>query len=575
MAEREVQRRLAAILAADVAGYTSLMEEDTDGTVAAWQDAREDVIKPGVTSHSGKVVKLTGDGFLVEFPTVQDAVNCAINLQQELVSSSLNFRMGVNLGDIIDDGEDIHGEGVNVAARLEGLAEPGGIVISGGVFDQIRNRIDAEYRDMGPQEVKNVSAPVQAYEVKIESVSGSIGVNAPVSDKPSIAVLPFDNLSGDPEQEYFSDGISEDIITALSRVRQLFVIARNTTFTFKGKAVDVQATANELGVRYVLEGSVRKAGNMVRITTQLIDGETGNHIWAEKYDRELEDIFAVQDEITETVIRAIEPELGRAERERARKILPENLDAWTALQKGIFHYYEARLDAFEEALKLFDRAIELDPNFALGYTWSATLMVRRRIFGFDEYDKDKAYSLAQRAVELDPSEPDAHLALGYCHYSAGEQDTALEEFEEVLRINPNHEQALHFRGRVLSVKGRHEDAIDSIQSAIKASPRDNLIGAFYALLSLSHLLLRDHEEAIVWGAKSVRFPYARFAPAILLSALGHAGKTDDAKAALSELQRVRPEFSISYLRGSFMPLNESDMNYFLDGLTKGGLPENL
>ena len=394
-----------------------------------------------------------------------------------------------------------------------------------------------------------------------------------LTSKPSIAVLPFFNLSDDPEQEYFSDGITEDIIAALSRIRQFFVIARNTTFTYKGQAVDVQAVAKDMGVRYVLEGSVRKSGNRVRISAQLIDGESGNHIWAERYDRELEDIFALQDEITETVVGAIEPELGRAERERARKIPPENLDAWTALQKGISFFYEAQSDTFEEAVKLIGRAIELDPNFALAYAWGAATESRRLGMGFGEFDRDRAYSLAQRAIQLDPQEPMAHFALGYCHYAARQSDTALEELEEALRLNPNHELSMLIMGRTLTLMGRHEDAIKSYESAMKASPRDPLIGIFYAALSLAHLLLRDYEEAVAWAGKAIRFAQARYSPAILLSALGHAGKTDEALTALSELQRMRPDLSISYLRGNFRNLNESDMNHFLEGLKKGGLPE--
>jgi TolB-like protein len=278
MGEQPIQRRLAAILAADVAGYTRLMEQDTDGTVAAWQAARREVIKPTVADHSGKIVKLTGDGFLVEFLTVQDAVNCAIAMQRDLASSSLDFRMGVNMGDIVDDGEDIHGEGVNIAARLEGLAETGGICISGDVYNQIRNRVDAIFEDMGQQEVKNVSAPVQVYAVRLEGSSAPSASATPaapaISDKPSIAVLAFDNMSGDPEQEYFADGVTEDIITALSAVRSFFVIARNSSFAYKGRAVDVKTIGRELGVQYVLEGSVRKGGNRIRVTAQLIGAAT-------------------------------------------------------------------------------------------------------------------------------------------------------------------------------------------------------------------------------------------------------------------------------------------------------------
>ena len=333
MAKREVRRRLAAILAADVAGYTRLMEEDTDGTVAAWQDAREDVINPRVAEFSGDLVKLTGDGFLVEFSTVQDAVKCAISMQNDLAQSSLNFRVGINIGDIVDDGEDIHGEGVNIAARLEGLAEPGGIWISGDVYNQVRNRIEAEYEDMGQQDVKNVSVPVHAYSIRLKfaaptTPSASDASTPEILERPAVAVLPFDNMSGDEEQEYFADGITEDIITELAKWAWFPVIARNSTFAFKGQSSDVRLVAEELGARYVVEGSVRKGGNRVRITAQLIDAATGHHVWAERYDRELEDVFAVQDEITMNLAGAIMPELSADQQKQALRKPPEDLKAW-------------------------------------------------------------------------------------------------------------------------------------------------------------------------------------------------------------------------------------------------------
>ncbi|NQV54469.1 MAG: hypothetical protein HQ503_01300, partial [Rhodospirillales bacterium] len=325
MSENSVDRRLAAVLVADVVGYTGLMEDDSDGTVAAWAAARDEVIEPVTGRHGGRVVKLTGDGFLAEFPTVQNAVNCARTMQDELITNSLNFRMGINLGDIIDDGRDIHGEGVNVAARIEALAEPGGICISGLVYESIRNRIDADYRDMGEREVKNVSGPVRVYAIG----GGKAAVNAkPPADKPSIAVLPFDNLSDDAAQEYFSDGITEDIITDLSKVSSLIVIARNSSFTYKGKATDVRSVAADLNVSYLLEGSVRKAGEKVRITAQLVDGKSGAHIWADRYDRNMTDIFAVQDEVAQKIIEALQLNLSPEEIKRIGTPGTDNMEAY-------------------------------------------------------------------------------------------------------------------------------------------------------------------------------------------------------------------------------------------------------
>ena len=325
-----MERRLAAVLISDVVGYTKRMEEDTEGTVAACSEARDSIISPSINSRDGRIVKYTGDGFLAEFNTVQTALECGIELQNKLSENSLEFRIAINLGDIIDDGVDIHGEGVNIAARLEEIAEPGGIIISGDVYNQVKNRINAEYKDLGPQEVKNVAEPVQAYAVQINSPTNEEIEETSVAshEKPSIAVLPFDNMSGDSEQEYFSDGITEDIITALSHLRWLNVIARNSSFTYKGQSPDIRQVADELNCRYVLEGSIRKAGNRVRINAQLLEGLSGNHIWAEKYDRELEDIFDLQDEITEAVLGAIEPSLVLAEIERAKRKHPENMDAY-------------------------------------------------------------------------------------------------------------------------------------------------------------------------------------------------------------------------------------------------------
>ena len=377
MAEERVRRRLAAILAADVVGYSRLVRADEEGTLAALKALHAATIDPKITENDGRVVKLMGDGLLAEFSSAVDAVRSAVEIQRALAERNsdrlekeqIEYRIGINLGDVVIDGDDIQGDGINVASRLEGLSEPGGMCISAAVYDQVRDRIDLAFEDLGDQEVKNIDRPIRVWRwcgaataADIPQTSGATPL--PLPDKPSIAVLPFNNMSGDPEQEYFSDGISEDIITALSCIRQFFVIARNTSFTFKGRPVDVQAVASNLGVRYVLEGSVRKAGNRVRITAQLIDGETGRHLWADRYDRNLEDIFEVQDEITRTVVGAIEPEMDRAERERALQKQPENLVAWDHLQRGYWHLFKFERSSVTQAKDHFARAIELDPNFA-------------------------------------------------------------------------------------------------------------------------------------------------------------------------------------------------------------------
>jgi adenylate cyclase len=349
MAETRVQRRLAAILAADVAGYSRLMGVDEEGTLGALKELRRELADPKIKEHRGRIVKTTGDGLLVEFASVVDAVRCAVEVQRGMAERNaeveearrIQFRMGVNLGDIIKDGRDIYGDGVNVAARLEALAEPGGICVNRVVRDQVRDKLDFAFEDAGEQRVKNIARPLRVYRLRPGQAPGeAIEATQPrlaLPDKPSVAVLPFTNMSGDPEQEFVSDGIAEDVITALSHYPSLFVIARNSTFTYKGRAVDVKQVGRELGVRYVLEGSVRKAGNRIRVTAQLIEGETGNHVWAERYDRDLADIFAVQDEITHALTTALTPAIAEAELRRAIRKPPENLDACAAYQRGLWH----------------------------------------------------------------------------------------------------------------------------------------------------------------------------------------------------------------------------------------------
>ncbi|MBT5841025.1 MAG: adenylate/guanylate cyclase domain-containing protein [Rhodospirillaceae bacterium] len=578
MADREVKRRLAAILAADVAGYTRLMESDSEGTVAAWQDAREDVIKPSVAEYSGTIVKLTGDGFLVEFPTVQDAVNCAIAMQSGLVSSSLDFRFGINLGDIIDDGEDIHGEGVNVAARLEGLAKPGGICISGDVFNQVKNRIEATFEDMGAQEVKNVSGPVQAYAISFSgSSTGSKTIEHLVASKPSIAVLPFDNLSGDPEQEYFSDGISEDIITALSRIRQFFVIARNTTFTYKGLAVDVQAIASELGVRYVLEGSVRKSGNRVRITGQLIDGGSGNHIWAEKYDRELEDVFAVQDEITQTVVGAIGPELDRAERERALLIPPESLDAWDFYQRGLWHIYRFTRDDNFKAEELFRKSVSAHSRFAPAHAGISFAKFNKVFMGeSDDRQRDiaEAFKAGQSAVNCDDKDPFAHWVLARALLLREEFDRAIAGFETAIHLNPSFAHGYYMLGWALMLTGKNDAALRNLNIALRLSPHDPIAFGMMGICAITNLLSGEMNLAVDWIERGLRQTNAHKVIYVVAALVGAMADRDDLMKIGSEyISRHAPDYSCAEFLHALAIQPGADRQLLLDGLRKAGLPD--
>src|SRR5215831_11635375 len=380
MSERRIERRLAAILAADVAGYSRLVGEDEEGTLERLRVLRRTLADPKIKEHRGRVIRTTGDGLLVEFASVVDAVRCAVDVQREMAlrntdvppNRRIEFRIGINLGDIIKDGRDIFGDGVNVAARLEALANAGGICVSRVVRDQVRDKLGFAFDDRGEQQVKNIARPVRVFDVNLTEETMTLTSDPatrapPLPDKPSIAVLPFQNLSGDPEQEYFADGMVEEIITALSRIRWLFVIARNSSFTYKGRAVDVKQVGHQLGVRYVLEGSVRKGGNRVRITAQLIEADTGAHVWAERYDRDLADLFALQDEITGAVTIAIAPAVAHAERKRAMRTAPGSLDAWTAYQRGLWHVFKISREDDALAQKYFQQAIDIDPAFPGGY----------------------------------------------------------------------------------------------------------------------------------------------------------------------------------------------------------------
>ncbi len=433
MAEARVERRLAAILAADVVGYSRLMGIDEEGTLNQLRSIRAELIDPKITEHRGRIVKTTGDGLLVEFSSVVDGLRCATEWQRGMAERNagtsddrIEFRIGINVGDVAVEDGDIFGDGVNVAARLEGLAEPGGICVSARVQEDAAGRLDLMFDDMGEQALKNIARPVRVYRVRAtgatptETTPNATPTEiAPVlPDKPSIAVLPFQNMSGDPEQEFFADGIAEDIITALARYPSLFVIARNSSFSYKGRAVDVKQVGRELGVRYVLEGSLRKSGNRVRVTAQLVEAETGNHVWAERYDRDLADIFAVQDEITEATTIAIAPAIADAEQQRAMRKPPASLDAWGVYQRGMWHLSKAGNEDNALAEKLFQRAVDLDPMFAGGYIGLSAVLSRAKGTQSEEE------ALARRAVALDGGNAEAHARLALSLLARGDHQGA-------------------------------------------------------------------------------------------------------------------------------------------------------
>jgi len=586
MAEARVQRRLAAILAADVAGYSRLMGADEEGTLAALKELRRDLADPKIKEHRGRIVKTTGDGLLVEFASVVDAVRCAVEVQCEMAAQNagvpedrrIQFRIGINLGDIIKDGRDIYGDGVNVAARLEALAEPGGICVNRVVRDQVRDKLDFAFEDAGEQRVKNITRPLRVYHVRPGRVAGE-EMNAPqpplpLPDKPSLAVLPFTNMSGDPEQEFVSDGIAEDVITALSHYPSLFVIARNSTFTYKGQAVDVKQVGRELGVRYVLEGSVRKAGNRIRVTAQLIEAETGNHVWANRYDRDLVDIFAVQDEITHALTTALTPAIADAELRRAIRKPPENLDAWAAYQRGLWHLSKANSEDDTIAQNFFRQAIDLDPTFGPGYSTLALAQLQAAAV-YQKLSLAEAQSsaelLARRAVSLDGADAEARSCLGWALQARGELDGALVEIERALAMSPNLAVAHWQRGATLIFSGQPMKGLDALQTCIRLDPRDPFMSVRLLHIACGLYFAREYEGVIEAAKRLIRsypdFPMIYRWPA---AALGQLGRAAEAREWLEKAISYAPAAFKMYVHNRVPWFRPEHHAHLVEGLRKAG-----
>ena len=583
------RRRLAAILSADVVGYSRLMGSDEEATIAAL-DARRQIFRDRITGRSGRVVDTAGDSVLAVFDSVVEAVRCATEVQDGLVEANaalpedrrMRFRIGVNLGDVVekDDGT-IYGDGVNIAARLESLAEPDGIAVSGDAYRQVEDKVKLSFRDLGEHEVKNIVRPLQVYTVQSAGASPAIEIEerGKLSSKPSIAVLPLDNLSGDPEQEYFADGITEDLITELSRLRWLLVTARNSTFTYKGQAVDLMQVGRELGVRYVVEGSVRKGGERVRITAQLIDAATAKHIWAERYDRDLSDIFALQDEITETLVAALQGEVGEFERDRARRKPPDSLDAWESYQRGMWHVWKMTAKDLVEAHRLLSRAGESDPNFAqafaaLGYT--LFLQVFLSYVDSPLEALEQALRFANKAVAIDNREAMAHFTLGRVQTLRGEYKSAIAELRASIDLNPSSAHAHLGLGVALMLSEQLDEAINEYDTAIRLSPRDPAVWSFYGYRAQTCLLMRDYAAAVDDAHRAIRHPSATFWPhAYLASALGLLDRTEEARTAVDKLLALEPDFTPRSAMAAYSPLNPEALKplfeTWIDGLRKAGL----
>ena len=579
-----VERRLAAILAADVAGYSRLIGADEEGTLARLKTHRRDLIDPKIAEHRGRIVKTTGDGILVEFASVVDALRCAVEVQSAMTErntaappdSRIEFRVGIHQGDIVVEDGDILGDGVNIAARLEGLAEPGGICVSARVQEDAAGRLDITFEDIGEQQLKNIARPVRVFRIAAKRSAPPSEPRAalPLPDKPSVAVLPFTNMSADPEQEFFADGIAEDVITALSRYPSLFVIARNSCFTYKGRAVDVKQIGHELGVRYVLEGSLRKAGGRIRVTAQLVEAETGKHVWAERYDRELADIFAVQDEITEAVTIAIAPAIAHAERQRAMRKPPESLDAWAAYQRGLWHFSHVTAEENALAEKFFRQSIELDPAFAGGHTGLAYALANAGNT-FQQMDFNEAMGAAEasarRAVALDATDAEAHAVLSATLGGRGDIAGALLEAEHARSLSPNLASAHGALSMLLIYSGRAREGIAAHQTCARLDPRDPRLGWRLHRVALGHYFIgeyaaaRDAAELAISAYPEFPTPYR-----ILAAALGQLGESDEAKRALDRASSLRPAAFEWFVRQRPPGFRPDDYEHVLEGLRKAG-----
>jgi adenylate cyclase len=584
VSDEPVERRLAAILVADVAGYSRLIGEDEIGTLSRLKNHRRELIDPKIAEHKGHIVKTTGDGLLIEFSSVVEAVACAVAVQRGMVARNastpehqyIHFRMGLNLGDVIVDEGDIYGDGVNVAARLEALADPGGICVSALVHDHVQDRADWSFEDLGEQRLKNIVRLVRVYRVLLDPSAVVPRAPLPVPEKPSIAVLPFQNMGGDPEEEYIADGISEDIITLLSKSRGLFVIARNSTFTYKGRSVDVKSVGRELGVRYVLEGSVRKAGNRIRVTAQLIEAASSSHLWAERYDRELTDIFAVQDEITAVVSNTILPTVERSERERASRKPPESLDAWECYQRGLWHFFKCEPQENLRGREFFQRAIRHDPGLGLAYCGlSLTYLLEAWFFPHASRPETVLLAVenARTSLSLDPLNATAHAVLGCGLIMLGRHDEGIEEADASISLDANHAWGYGIKGMSRLYAGQPCDAIEPLQTAMRLSPFDPISPIWLFWLGRAHYQVRDYHAAMI---VSRRLYEARpdLPPNIrtLIAALGQIDLIDEAQRIIREAKTRLGEHAIMHApRDQVAESRPEQYEHLLEGLQKAGL----
>jgi adenylate cyclase len=628
MSDEGVERKLTTILAADVVGYSRLMGIDEARTLAALKTHRKELIEPKAAQYHGRTIKLMGDGALMEFASVVDAVVFSVEVQVAMRKRNaavpedrrIVYRIGINIGDIIVEDEDIYGDGVNVAARLEGLAEPGGICVARNVFNQVKSKVELDFEDMGEQQVKNIAEPVTVYRVLLDAKAVALvtpvvqeatkSANRPwivpaavavvlvaavggvfwwqpwtreaerasverPSDLPAIAVLPFENMSGDPEQDYFSDGITEDLITDLSQISGLFVIARNSSFTYKGVPVKVQQVGRELGVRYVLEGSVRRSGTRIRVNAQLVDAQTGHHLWAERYDRELTEVFALQDEVTQKIVAALAIKLTRNEQDRLSRAAKVDPEAYDLVLRGIDRLVRFTPQTSIEARELFERAIAIDPGFVRAYTNLAVTYWNMSGFGGVEAPDEatrRGSEYAQIALELDPTIPQVHLALAGVRSAQRRFDEAVASARQSIELDPNYADGHGMLGAALNRAGRPEEGYQAIQMAMRLNPRHGFV--YYSIVGDSLFLMGRTEEAVSAFKKAIELnPQFARARRRLAAAYGQMGRIEDAEWEAAELLTLEPDFSIARERESEMFKNPADLERYIEGLRKAGLPE--
>ena len=589
MANERIERRLAAVLAADVAGYSRLMGADEIGTLEALKAHRRELVDPAIASHRGRIVKTTGDGMLVEFASAVDAVTCAIAVQDSMAARNetfaprITFRIGINVGDIIIDGDDIFGDGVNVAARVENECEPGGVCLSGSAFEQVRGKTRFAFDDLGERSLKNIERPVRLYAARSASsppviVKSEAPAAKPLAlpDRPSIAVLPFQNMSGDPEQEYFADGMVEDIITALSRFKSLFVIARNSSFTYKGKAVDIKQVGRELGVRYVLEGSVRKAGGRVRITGQLIEATTGAHVWADKIDGALEDVFDLQDEVTLRVVGAIEPSITQAEINRAQEKATSNLDAYDLYLKALAVHYSQTPADIEEAIRLLDRAIEIDPNYSWAKAFAAYIHAFKVTQGWvRRTDQEAGRKLARQAIALSRDDPNT---LGYAAHAlallAREFEVPVACMDRALQLNPNSANVLMRSGHLRTWVSDADLAIEHFTRSMRLTPLDPQLGYHYVGLAIAHMMKGEFEKALDYARRAAREMPRWIGPwtSIAVAAI-RTGQPQEAQAAVKQVLTLSPGYTIALRNANSFFRDKWVADIVEEGLRAAGMPE--